>query len=173
MTTPEDIRAHRVARLERIANAGEVMLARLSHLSQCNSDTAAVAALGLVWHKITRDIEIATLLQMRIENGLAERAEPESHRDPQAVAVRTPEASAPAPRLADLRLPQIPEDFEGQAAQDLADAEVLVAASSHDDPYVRPNLDRIIARARHDRREAHVRILLARRDGPTPQPDTS
>jgi hypothetical protein len=145
-----------------------VMLARLSHLSQGYSDPAGVAALGLAWAKVARDIEIATLLQMRIENGFAERGEPDGRRNPQAVAADAPETPTATPRLPDLRLPQIPEDFEGQAAQDLADAEVLVSASSHDDPYVRPNLDRIIARARQDGREGHVKVLLARRDGPGP-----
>ena len=174
MPTTEDIRAHRVARLERLANVGEAFIARLYHFAQSYSVAETARDCGLVASKLIRDIEIATILQLRIEAGWPEREAAAEPRTPGA----PPEARPPRPpalRPPELKLPKVPAHFEGEFERDLADAAVIVGHSPDDDSYVRPNFPVLIAKARKSQRavlaaradaadQARLREGLARRD---------
>lgn len=162
VATPDDIRAHRVARLERLANVGEAFVSRLYHFAEGWSDAAAVRDCSAVAHLIIRDIQLGVLLQMKIENGWTERAEPETDTP---APPRGPGAdvcpSEPRLRLPELKLPKIPADFEAGCERHLADAAVIVGQPG-DDPYVRPNFPALIARAH----KAHRAVLQGRAHGP-------
>jgi hypothetical protein len=130
VSTPDDIRDQRVARLERLAVAGEEgVVCLLGLIKAYGRDVDVVERLTDKLHKLIRDVEVATYLQFRIEAGWRERAEPEGGSTPES----EPGPRAPGPPAIGLRMPglTVPADFEARFEDRLIEVDAIAEMAAY------------------------------------------